>query len=65
MSNSVDPDETSHLDLRSLQTPIIIVFGAARGLEKFQHSNMKNFPRKGAYTFCFEYTSIFNVEGNK
>ena len=41
MSNSVDPDETSHLDLRSLQTLIIIVFGAARGLEKFQHSNME------------------------
>ena len=41
MSNSVDPDEMSHLDLRNLQTLIIIVFGAARGLEKFQHSNME------------------------
>ena len=33
MSNSVDPDETahdepSHLDLRSLQKPIIDVFGS-------------------------------------
>ena len=30
MSNSVDPDEPSHLDLRYLQTPIIIVYGSER-----------------------------------
>ena len=35
MSKSVDPDETahnepSHLDLRCLQTPIIITFGSER-----------------------------------
>ena len=38
MSNSVDPDETahyepSHLDLRCLQTPIIIAYGN----EKVKH----------------------------
>ena len=35
MSNSIDPDETahyepSHLDLRCLQTPIIIAYGSKR-----------------------------------
>ena len=28
MSNSVDPDETAHLDLRCLQKPIIIAYGS-------------------------------------
>ena len=30
MSNSVDPDEMAHLDLRCLQKPIIIASGSER-----------------------------------
>ena len=30
MSNSIDPDESSHLDLHCLQKPIIIAYGSER-----------------------------------
>ena len=30
MSNSIDPDEPSHLDLSCLQKPIIIAYGRER-----------------------------------
>ena len=42
MSNSVDPDEPSHLALRCLQTPIIIAYGSERVKETLPRLGIVN-----------------------